>query len=204
MNYQFTIQKMKSLATSLIVFFVIPVCGQKSVNNSLKMYYQDSLIINKNFKERSVSNKLTVKVINLCDSEKERFDGAVTIISAAVKNKKYSDSIVYNYPYAQSGLINLKANNISNYNINKHQAILIPFTYCGNWDNDTKVSYIILYNHKKYLYHIKYYCGEDGKCKLNDNLNTTLKDLPLTLRLRLRLKINKDPETKYNNSNNFQ
>ncbi|PQA90893.1 hypothetical protein B0A69_19360 [Chryseobacterium shigense] len=200
MNYQFTIQKMKSLVTSLIVFFFIPVFGQKSVNDTLKRYYQDSLIIHKNFKDGTVSNKLTVKVINPCNAEKNRFDGAVTIISAAVKNKNYSDSIVYNYPYAQSGLINLKTNNISSYNINKHEAIFIPFTYCGNWDNDTKVSYIILYNQKKYLYHIKYYCGEDGKCMLNDNLNNTLKDLPSTL----RLKISKDLATKYNKSSDFQ
>ncbi len=200
MSYLFIIQKMKSLVTSLILLFFIPVCGQKPVNDTLKRYYQDSLIIQKNFKDGTISNKLTVKVINPCNSEKNRFDGAVTIISAAVKNKNYSDSIVYNYPYAQSGLINLKTDHISDHNINKHQAVFIPFTYCGNWDNDTKVSYIIFYNHKKYLYHIKYYCGEDGKCKLNDNLNITLKDLPSTL----RLKVTKDLKTKYNNSNDFQ
>lgn len=191
---------MKSLVTSFILFFFIPLGGQKPVNDSLKMYYQDSLLVNKNFKDGSVPNKLTVKVMNPCNSEKERFDGAVTIISATIKNKNYGDSIVYNYPYAQSGLINLKTNNISVYPVNKHQAVLIPFTYCGNWDNDTKVSYIVFYNRKNYLYHIKYYCGEDGKCKLNDNLNVTLKDLPSIL----RLKITKDLETKYNSSNNFQ
>ncbi|WP_048506564.1 hypothetical protein [Chryseobacterium angstadtii] len=190
---------MKNLVTSLILFFFIPVCGQKSVHDSLKVYYQDSLMISKNFKSGNISDHLTVKVINPCNSEKERFDGAVTIISATVKNKKYSDSMVYNYPYAQSGLINLKANNISNYTIDKHQAVLVPFTYCGNWDNDRKVSYMIFYNHKKYLHHIKYYCGEDEKCKINDNLNVTLKDLPS----KLRLKVIKDLETKYNKSNDF-
>lgn len=199
MSYLFIIQKMKSLVISLILLFFIPVCGQKPVNDTLKRYYLDSLIIQKNFKDGTISNKLTVKVINPCNSEKNRFDGAVTIISAAVKNKNYSDNIVYNYPYAQSGLINLKTDHISDHNINKHQAVFIPFTYCGNWDNDTKVSYIIFYKHKKYLYHIKYYCGEDGKCKLNDNLNITLKDLPSTL----RLKVIKDLKTKYNNSNDF-
>ncbi|SHM94177.1 hypothetical protein SAMN05444360_12259 [Chryseobacterium carnipullorum] len=191
---------MKSLVTSLILFFFVPACGQKAVHDSLKVYYPDSLTVHKNFKDGTVSNTLTVKVINPCTAEKNRFDGAVTIISAALENKNYRDSIVYNYPYAQSGLINLKTNNISNDNINKHQAVFIPFTYCGNWDNDTKVSYIILYNQKKYLYHIKYYCGEDGKCKLNDNLNSTLKDLPSTLRLR----ISKDLKTKYNKSSDFQ
>lgn len=191
---------MKSLITCFILFFFIPVCGQKAVHDSLKVYYQDSLIVQKNFKDGNVANKLTVKVINPCNAEKERFDGAVTIIRAAVENKNYSDRIVYNYPDAQSGLINLKINNISDYNINKHQAVLIPFTYCGNWDNDTKVSYIIFYNHKKYLYHIKYYCGEDGKCKLNDNLNVTLKYLPS----KVKSKLMKDLETKYNNSNDFQ
>ncbi len=199
MNYLFTIQKMKSLVTSLILFFFIPMFGQKPVHDSLKVYYQDSLTINKDFKDGIISNKLTVKVINPCNSEKERFDGAVTIISANVKNKNYRDSVVYNYPNAQSGLINLKPNNISNFTIDKRQAILIPFTYCGNLDNDTKVSYIIFYKHKKYLHHIKYYCGEDGKCKINDNLNITLKDLPS----KLKLKVIKDLETKYKNSNDF-
>lgn len=199
MNYLFIIQQMKSLATSLILFLFIPVCGQKPVHDSLKVYYQDSLTIRKDFKDGTVSNKLTVKVINPCNAEKERFDGAVTIISAAVKNKNYSDSIVYNYPDAQSGLINLKTNNISNYTVDKHQAVLIPFTYCGNWDNDTKVSYIIFYKHKKHLHHIKYYCGENGKCKLNDNPNIVLKGLPS----KLKLKVIKDLETKYKNSKDF-
>ncbi len=199
MNYQFIIQPMKSLVTSLILFFFIPVCGQKPVHDSLKVYYQDSLTISKDFKDGALSNKLTVKVINPCNAEKNRFDGAVTIISATVKNKNYSNNIVYNYPDAQSGLINVKANNISVNMIDKHQAITIPFTYCGNWDNDTKVSYIVLYNRKKYLYHIKYYCGEDGKCRINDNLNTKLKDLPL----KLKLKVIKDLETKYKNLNDF-
>lgn len=199
MNYLFIIQKMKSSVTSMVLLFCIPVCGQKSVNDTLKRYYQDSLIIHKNFKDGGISNKLTVKVINPCNSEKNRFDGAVTLISATVKNKNYSNSIDYNYPYAQSGLIHVKAENISINNIDKHQAVLIPFTYCGNWDNDTKVSYIILYNRKKYLHHIKYYCEQEGKCKLKDNLNVTLKDLPS----KLRLKVLKDLETKYNQSNDF-
>lgn len=191
---------MKNLVTSFILFFFIPVCGQKPVDDTLKRYYQDSLIVNKNFKDGAVSNKLAVKVINPCNSEKNRFDGAVTNISAVVKNKNYSDSIVYNYPYAQSSLINLKINNISICTVNKHQAVLIPFTYCGNWDNDTKVSYIIFYNHKKYLYDIKYYCGEDNICKINDNLNVKLKDLPT----KLKIQVIKDLKAKYTKSDDFQ
>ncbi|RXM50573.1 MULTISPECIES: hypothetical protein [unclassified Chryseobacterium] len=190
---------MKSLVTSLLLFLFIPVCGQQPVHDSLKVYYQDSLMISKDFKEGSLSNTLTVKVINPCNAEKEKFDGAVTIISAAVKNKNYSNSIVYNYPYAQSGLINVKEDHISIYTVNKQKAVLIPFTYCGNWDNDTKVSYIILYNRKKYLYHIKYYCEEGGKCKIKDNLNITLKDLPP----KLKLQVIKDLKTKYNKSKDF-
>lgn len=198
-NYLFIIQKMKSLVTSLILLFFIPVCGQKSVHDSLKVYYQDSLTVHKNFKDGMVSNTLTVKVINPCNAEKNRFDGAVTLISATVKNKNYTDHVTYNYPYAQSGLINLKPNNISDFTIDKHRAVLIPFTYCGNSDNDTQVSYIIFYKHKKYLHHIKYYCGEDNKCKIKDNLNATLKDLPSPL----KLKVIKDLGTKYKNSNDF-
>lgn len=198
-NYLFIIQKMKSLVTSLILLFFIPLCGQKPVHDSLKVYYQDSLMVNKNFKDGIVSNNLTVKVINPCNAEKNRFDGAVTLISATVKNKNYTDNVIYNYPYAQSGLINLKPNNISDFTIDKHRAVLIPFTYCGNSDNDTQVSYIIFYKRKKYLHHIKYYCGENNKCKAKDNLNVILKDLPAPL----KLKVIKDLETKYKNSNDF-
>ncbi|MDR6919771.1 MULTISPECIES: hypothetical protein [Chryseobacterium] len=190
---------MKKLVTGFILFFLISIGGQNAVHDSLKMYYQDSLIVNKSFKDGTGLSKLTVKVINPCNAEKERFDGAVTMISAVVKNKNYSDSIAYHYPDAQSGLINLKAENISGYTVNKHQAVFIPFTYCGNWDNDTKVSCIILYKRKKYLYHIQYYCGEDGKCRINDNLNIRLKDLPS----ELKLKVKKDLETKYNKSDDF-
>ncbi|ROS20119.1 hypothetical protein EDF65_0821 [Chryseobacterium nakagawai] len=199
MNYLFIIQKMKSLVTSLILFFFIPVFGQKSVHDSLKVYYQDSLMVSKNFKDGTVSNKLTVKVINPCNAEKNRFDGVVTLINATVQNKHYTDNITYNYPYAQSGLINLKTGNISNFTIDKHQAVLIPFTYCGNMDNDTQVSYITFYKHKKYLHHIKYYCGEDNTCKIKDDLNVTLKDLPS----QLKSKVIKDLKTKYKNSKDF-
>lgn len=188
---------MKNLITGFILFFFFPVCGQKSVHDSMKMYYQDSLIINKSFNNGTI--KLTVKVINPCNSEKERFDGAVTMINAHIKNKHHDDSITYHYPYAQSGLINFKANNISHYTINKQIAVLIPFTYCGNWDNDTQVSYFIFYNRKHYLYHLQYYCEENGTCKIKDNVNMTLKDVPTAL----RLKVIKDSETKYNHSDDF-
>lgn len=198
-NYLFIIQKMKSLVTSLILLFCIPIYGQKPVDDSLKVYYQDSLMVNKNFKDGAISNNLTIKVINPCDSEKNRFDGAVTLISATVKNKNYTDNLTYNYPYAQSGLINLKTKNISDMTIDKRQAVFIPFTYCGNQDNDTQVTYITFYKHKKYLHHIKYYCGENNKCTVKDDLNLTLKDLPAPV----KAKVIQDLATKYKNPNDF-
>lgn len=198
-NYLFIIQKMKSLVTSLILLSFIPINGQKLVDDSLKVYFQDSLMVNKNFKDGIIANNLTIKVINPCNAAQNRFDGAVTLISATVKNKNYTDNVIYNYPYAQSGLINLKTKNISDFTIDKRQAVLIPFTYCGNMDNDTQVSYITFYKHKKYLHHIKYYCGEDNKCKVKDDLNVTLKDLPAPLKAN----VIQDLATRYKNSNDF-
>ena len=191
---------MKNLAISItFLFFANAVLGQKKVSDTLKPYYQDSLIITKKFKDGPLSNNLRIKVINPCDPAKEKFDGAVTMIEAVLKNKNYSDSVIYKYPDAQSGLINFREKNISVCKISGKQAILIPFSYCGNFDNDTKISYILFYDHKKYLYHINYKCGEDLKCKVKDDLNSKLKDLPL----KLRTMFVKQLETKFKNAEDF-
>lgn len=57
------------------------------------------------------------------------------------------------------------------------EAIFIPFTYCSNSDSDKKLSYIVLYKDKKYLYHISFSCNEVEDCFLNEDLNISLKEL---------------------------
>lgn len=56
--------------------------------------------------------------------------------------------------------------------------VFIPFFYCANADSNIEVSYFILHNHLKYFKQINFYCGEEGYCKLNEDLKEKLKDMP--------------------------
>jgi hypothetical protein len=64
--------------------------------------------------------------------------------------------------------------------LNGIRAVFIPFFYCGNYDQDTRISYILLYNNQKYLFHINYFLEieEDGFFRLNDDLEKKCRKIP--------------------------
>jgi hypothetical protein len=182
MTSPFILQKMKSLV--LNIFFLLLVAtsfSQKVDDGSMAMYHRDSIIVTQYFQDKQGKNTLTIKMMNPCGLKKGPYDGPLSYIEASLKNKYASQNVSYNYPDAQSGLLYFNKNEISINEIDGKKAVLIPFYYCGNWDNDNMVSYLIFYDKKKYVEHIKYYCTDNGKCKLNDALK--LKDMPTSLKV---------------------
>jgi hypothetical protein len=181
MIFPFILQKMKSLVLSIIFLLCIATSfSQKGDGDSMEMYHRDSISVTQYFQDKKGKNTLSVKIMNPCGLKKGPYDGALSYIEANLKNKYTSQNISYNYADAQSGLLYFIKDEISINDVEGKKAVFIPFYYCGNWDNDNMVSYLIFYDNKKYVEHIKYYCTDNGKCKLNDHLKC--KGMPTALK----------------------
>ena len=91
-------------------------------------------------------------------------------------------------------MIAFSEKNIWFYNFKeKVEAVFIAFTYCRN--SNKKLSYIVLYNDKKYQYHISFRCNEEEDCLLNDDLDITFKELNPKIKETLIKKIKSKHKT---------
>ena len=154
--------------------------SQKVDVDSMAIYHKDSIMVTQYFQDKKGKNTLTIKMMNPCGLKNGPYDGPLSYIEASLKNKYASQNVSYNYVDAQSGLLYFIKDEISINDVEGKKAVFIPFYYCGNWDNDNMVSYLIFYENKKYIEHVKYYCTDNGKCKLNDNLQC--KGMPTVLK----------------------
>lgn len=142
----------------------------------------DSIIAHKTFYDVFGKNSLTIKVINPCNADASIFDGTLTQIEATLKNKK-TTTLTYRHPDPQMSLIHFVKDEILIQDFKGRKAVFIPFYYCGGYETyDRKVSYLVLYNNKKYIYHIDYYCEGAQNCKPVKSLAILLKGLPPTIR----------------------
>jgi hypothetical protein len=154
----------------------------------LKRYIYDSLTIHKTFPNKNRENRLEIKVINPCNDEVDiedknfRVMGMINSISVWLSNKNETDSLVYFNPNVLMSLIKLRKEDIVFKSISNKPAVFIPFSYCGNADDDIIISYIVFYNKKKYLYHINLEGENFCNYRLNDNLDNKLKDMPQKLK----------------------
>jgi len=135
---------------------------------------RDSITVVKNWEDKSGRNELTVHIAGLCDPENPPFDGVSTKIQVNLKNNQVDLNIVFDDEDYQMERILFYENNIEVVEIKNEKAVFIPFFYCGNFDNDIKVSYIIFYKNTGYLFHINFHCSERNGCKLNDDLKNKL------------------------------
>lgn len=175
-------KKIQNIIGSLIkmLFFLLMIGSQPTI---AQIVQTDSIEINKEWKDKNGENKLTVNVNALCNPDKPPFDGHKTKIRALLKNKNFVQEIIFDDKAYQMEMILFRERDIWFTEYNGNKAVFIPFFYCGNADNDVKASFIIFYNRKKYLYHLKFYCNEEGRCKLNEpNINLKLKGLPKEVR----------------------
>lgn len=157
----------------------------------------DSITINKQWKDNNGENTLTVNVNALCNPENPPFDGHKTMIHAALKTKNFSSEVVFDDEDYQMEMILFRETDIWFFDLNKTKAAVIPFFYCGNSDTNVKASFIIFYGAKKYLYHLNFYCGEEGKCALDEKkLKGKLADLPREIKDKLIRNMKKDFTTR--------
>jgi hypothetical protein len=181
MTSPFILQKMKNLVLNIFfLLFVATSFSQKVDVDSMLIYHRDSITVVKYFQDKKGKNTLSIKIMNPCGLKKGPYDGPLSYIKATLKNKYTSQNVSYNHVDAQSGLLYFDKNEVLINDVDGKKAVLIPFFYCGNWDNDNMVSYLIFYDSKKYIEHIKYYCIENGNCKLNDSIK--LKGMPTPLK----------------------
>jgi len=167
----------KKIIASML-FFVV-----SSFSAISQIIIPDSVTVHKHWLDKDGENKLTITVNALCNPEKPPFDGHRTIIRASLENEKTYQELIFDDEDYQMEMILFRENDIWFFQSNGAKAVIIPFFYCGNTDTGVKASFIIFYNAKKYLYHINFYCNEDGKSTLNEkNLKQKLKALPKELK----------------------
>ncbi|WP_270090746.1 hypothetical protein [Sphingobacterium sp. SYP-B4668] len=143
----------------------------------------DTIVTELIYRDAYGINELYVKVTNPCNEELSRFDGPLTRIEAQVKSKEGSTAVAYEHPYAQMSLIHFVKEEIQIQDVGGRKAVVIPFYYCGGYESyDRKVSYILFYENKNYIFHLDYYCGEGEDCKPVQSLKVTLQGLPKDIR----------------------
>ncbi|KAF2509089.1 hypothetical protein [Flavobacterium foetidum] len=160
--------------------------GDKKILAELQPYITDSLVIHKTFVDKSGKNNLEIKVVNPCkrseNAEEKRVDGWLNYISVRLSNKSFGDTLLYYNPYVAMSLIDLAESTIVVKAYSGKQAVFIPFANCGNADDDRNITYILLYNRKKYVYHIRLHGENFENYTIKDNLTEKFKDLPANLK----------------------
>jgi len=152
----------------------------------VKMIPFDSIVTEWVYQDIYGKNMLHVKVTNPCNADSSRFDGLLSHIEVRLKNNKGNTSVTYKHPYPQMSLIQFIQEEIHIKDLGGRMAVVIPFYYCGGYESyDMKVSYIVLYENKNYIFHLDYYCGEGVECKPVQTLQATLKNLPKDIRTYL-------------------
>ncbi|WP_312555365.1 hypothetical protein [Empedobacter brevis] len=153
-----------------LMFFLCFFCLLSFAQESKR----DSVTVLKNWEDRNGRNELTIHVAGLCGPESPPFDGSLTRIEANLKTSQADLNIVFDDEDYQMERILFYENDMEIVEIKKEKAVFIPFFYCGNFDNDIKVSYIIFYKNTGYSFHINFHCSEENGCKLNDDLKNKL------------------------------
>lgn len=173
-------------------YLIIPLfIASLSLYSQSETFPADSLVVSKIWNDKNGENKLLIEVAAVYnpDNQKPSDDGGYpTMIHAKLKNSRYSSDILYNDEDYQMEVIMFYEDAIWQRDIEGVQATFIPFFYCCMDNTPVKVSYIIFYNKKKYLYHLGYLCDElDPKtiCTLQESdrdLERKFRKMPKELR----------------------
>jgi hypothetical protein len=137
-----------------------------------------SIAINKEWTDKNGMNILIVQGHNLCNPDDEYgvVDGFPSKVEVTLENNKYKLFLTDSLTSYQLQTMLICEKEIWMTTFNRAQIVFIPILYCGNYDMDTRISYIILYGSQKWLIHVQYlYENEgDGFFKLNDDLKRKL------------------------------
>ncbi len=181
MNYQYIIENLRAIVLLRIICLLV-LFPNMGITQVVKV---DSIAVSKEWKDCNGKNTLKVEVNALCNPDEPPFDGHKTMINATLKNKNNELNVTFDDPDYQMEMIAFNEKNIWFYTLKRTKAVFIPFSYCSNSDTDIKLSYIVMYNDKKQLYHISFKCSEDEDCVLNEDLNDTIKGLDPKIKAEL-------------------
>lgn len=177
MSYQFMKTGTAQRPHFILHHVLLSLCVLCCLLGFAKAHTRDSVTVVKNWEDKNGPNQLTVHVVGLCNPDEPPFDGTPTKIQAHLKNKQTELQVLFDDENYQMEMILFYEKDIEIMDIKKEKAIFIPFFYCGNFDNDIRVSYIIFYKDKSYLFHIDFHCAEGDGCWLSDDLKAKLSSI---------------------------
>jgi hypothetical protein len=192
----------KILKKAIIILSAIVLVANASLSGQVVSC--DSILISKTWTDKNGENRLTINGTELCNYEKCCVDGHPSKLEVSLTNNKHSLKVKYKllFDEYQMKTIFFRENEIWFQELNGINAVFIPFFYCGNYDQDTKISYIILYDNQKYLFHIQYFLDieGDGCFRLNDDLDKKCKKIASE---KFRKMVIEQLQTKYKSINEY-
>lgn len=145
----------------------------------------DSVSTIKSWNDKNGGNKLKVKVSAAFNAYDEHYvhpqDGNITVATATLINNNYQSTVTYRHKEYMLMMLSFYDEAIWFHEIDGVQAVFIPVFHTGMLDTQVSLSYLILYNKKKYSYSFTYTCHEgeeDATCVL------MMKDIELEKKLR--------------------
>ncbi|GHV58737.1 hypothetical protein FACS1894182_11710 [Bacteroidia bacterium] len=178
---------------------------ETSLDDSRQVIFCDSVNITKQWTDHNGENRLTINGTELCNFEKWCVDGHPSKLEVSLTNSKHSLDMKYELSFDeyQMQTILFRESEIWFCDLNKIRAVFIPLFYCGNTDQDTKISYIVLHDNQKYIFHLSclYDFSADGFFRLNDNLEEKLKVVPSK---KLRKMVAEQLQSKYQSQQEYE
>lgn len=173
---------MKKIFIILVLsFMLLSLKGQVRVPASIST--------EKSWIDKNGENKLHIEINAVYDpyNEDAPTDGHPSKIEVELKNSRYTSLTVYDDKDYEMEVIMFNEDAIWFRQLNGVRVVFIPFFYCCMDNTYTKVSYIILYNKKKYIYHFRFLCEEENDyvpvlIDEDKDLNKKMRKMPQQLR----------------------
>ncbi len=180
MNCQFIIGLLRlNQLRRIILFFLL---GFSYVSTLLAQeVHPNSLSVVKQWNDANGRNNLSIKVSAACNPSKPPFDGHPTGIHVVLNNRKGKVHVNYEDSSYAMEMIAFHKKYIWFSQYKKTKVVFIPFFYCGNEDTEVKLSYILVFDNKYFTYHFKFKKDEDGNCLAVDDIDSSIKNLPVAL-----------------------
>lgn len=182
LNY-FGLCKTYLVSISIVLLLSNPVLAQA--------LDEDQVSVVKLWRDLNGENKLSIHVGATCNNydSKHLFakGGYSSVISVELTNEENKVSTTYGERLPEEQMLMFYDEGIWFAEHNDIQAVFIPVFYCRPYfGNEMPLTYIVLYNGKRYMYYFDYLCGSDilGTCALpysKRELNKRVSNLPKEL-----------------------
>ena len=136
-----------------------------------------SQVIHRTFHNDNGLNELEIRVTNPYGGHNYP-GGKPNSLTVRLSNGRYADTLVYDNPDYEMSLIALSEANIALRTVGDRTAVIIPFSYGGNADDDLQIGCAVLCDRRKYLFHIRLRGEEFQNYRIVDDLNVIFRELP--------------------------